>query len=79
MLTQTPLAPAPADHHDRSAHLWLFAAGALFAFTAGRWTFAPAAWLAPLFLLHFLRRRPVVPGLLLAFLVWRTASTVTFR
>jgi hypothetical protein len=46
MLTQTPLAPAPADHHDRSAHLWLFAAGALFAFTAGRWTFAPAAWLA---------------------------------
>ena len=77
MLTQTPLA-APAGRRDRFTYIWLIAAAALFAFAAGRWTFAPAAWLAPLFLLRFLRGRPVVSGLLLALLArYLVAAAVT--
>ena len=78
MLTYAPPAPAPADRRGRSAYLWLIAAGVLFAFTAGRWTFPPAAWLAPLFLLRFVRVRPAVPGLLLAWLArYLVAAAVT--
>ena len=78
MLTYAPPAPARADHRDRAGYLWLIAAGVLFAFTAGRWTFPPAAWLAPLFLLRFLRTRPVGLGLFLAWLVrYLVAAAVT--
>jgi apolipoprotein N-acyltransferase len=78
MLTHTPPASARADHRDRTAYLCLFAATVLFAFTAGRWAFAPAAWLAPMFLLRFLRSRPVVPGLFIAWLVrYLVAAVVT--
>ena len=78
MLTDTLAASTPADHRDRTAYLCLFAAGVLFAFTAGRWAFAPAAWLAPMFLLRFLRSRPVVPGLFIAWLVrYLVAAVVT--
>jgi apolipoprotein N-acyltransferase len=78
MLTYEPPAPARANHRDWNAYLWLIAAGVLFAFIAGRWTFPPAAWLAPLFLLRFLRTRPVVLGLFLAWMVrYLVAAVVT--
>src|SRR5689334_10696583 len=78
MLTYAAPAPAQADHRDRTGYLWLIAAGVLFAFTAGRWTFPPAAWLAPLFLLRFLRTRQVGLGLFLAWLVrYLVAAAVT--
>src|SRR5919202_6897060 len=78
MPTEPSLAVRQTRHRDTSAYVWLLAAAALFAFTAGRWTFAPAAWLAPLFLLHFLRKRAVVSGLLLAVLArYLVAATMT--
>lgn len=44
---------------DKWPWLWLVAALALGLFAAGRWVFAPAAWLAPVFALRFARtQRP---------------------
>jgi apolipoprotein N-acyltransferase len=42
----------------RWAYLWLALAGVLNLFASGRWTFAPAAWLAPVFALLFLHTHP---------------------
>jgi len=42
----------------RWAYLWLALAGILNLFASGRWTFAPAAWLAPVFVLLFLHTHP---------------------
>jgi apolipoprotein N-acyltransferase len=54
---------------DRLSYLWLAIAAALFVFYAGRWAIPLAAWLAPLFLLRFVRTKPPLTGLLLAWLV----------
>lgn len=78
MSTVPQLSWPPMQGPARTAYVWLAVAGALFAFTAGRWTLAPAAWLAPLFLLRFLRSRRALPGLGLAWLVrYLVAATVT--
>jgi apolipoprotein N-acyltransferase len=42
----------------RWAYLWLALTGVLNLFASGRWTFAPAAWLAPVFALLFLHSHP---------------------
>src|SRR5450755_2107369 len=54
---------------DRLSYLWLAIAAALLAFYAGRWAIPLAAWLAPLFLLRFVRTQRPLTGLLLAWLV----------
>ena len=59
----------PTRIPDRLSYLWLAIAAALFVFYAGRLAIPLAAWLAPLFLLRFVRTQRPLPGLLLAWLV----------
>ena len=59
----------PTRTLDRLAYLWLALAAALFVFTGVRWAIPLAAWLAPLFLLRFVRTQRPLPGFLLAWLV----------
>ncbi len=59
----------PTRIPDRLSYLWLVIAAALSLFTGGKWVIPLAAWLAPLFLLRFVRTKPPLPGLLLAWLV----------
>jgi hypothetical protein len=59
----------PTRTPDRLSYLWLATATALYLFTGGQWVIPLAAWLAPLFLLRFVRTQPPLPGLLLAWLV----------
>ena len=54
-------------------------AAALFLFYAGRWAIPLAAWLAPLFLLRFVRTQRPLPGLLLAWLVRAAVAAVVLR
>ncbi|GAC1347952.1 MAG: apolipoprotein N-acyltransferase [Ktedonobacteraceae bacterium] len=59
----------PTRTLDRLSYLWLAIAAALLVFYAGRWAIPLAAWLAPLFLLRFVRIQHPLPGFLLAWLV----------
>jgi apolipoprotein N-acyltransferase len=59
----------PTRTPDRLSYLWLALAAALYLFTGGQWVIPLAAWLAPLFLLRFVRTQRPLPGLLLAWLV----------
>ena len=59
----------PTRIPDQLSYLWLALAAALYLFTGGQWVIPLAAWLAPLFLLRFVRTRRPLPGLLLAWLV----------
>ena len=62
-----------------SSYLWLAIAAALFLFAAGRWAIPLAAWLAPLFLLRFVRTQRPLPGLLLAWLVRSAVAAVVLQ
>jgi apolipoprotein N-acyltransferase len=59
----------PTRTPDLLSYLWLAMAAALFVFYAGRWAIPLAAWLAPLFLLRFVRTQRPLTGFLLAWLV----------
>jgi apolipoprotein N-acyltransferase len=52
------------------AYLWLALAGILNLFASGKWTFAPAAWLAPVFALIFLHTHPKPIRFLFFYLVY---------
>ncbi len=69
----------PTRTPDRLSYLWLVMAAALFLFYAGRWTIPLAAWLAPLFLLRFVRVQRPLPGLLIAWLVRAAVAAVVLR
>src|ERR1700694_503147 len=62
---------------DRLSYLWLAIAAALFLFVSGQWGIPLAAWLAPMFLLRFVRTQHPLPGLLLAWLVKSAVAAVT--
>ena len=59
----------PTRTPDQLSYLWLAIAVVLFVFYAGRWAIPLAAWLAPLFLLRFVRTQRPLTGFLLAWLV----------
>jgi apolipoprotein N-acyltransferase len=59
---------AVASPPDRLSYFWLALAVALLPFTIFRWTIPLAAWLAPMFLLRFVRTQPLIRGILLALL-----------
>jgi apolipoprotein N-acyltransferase len=63
----------PRDHFS---WLWLVIAAVLMIFAAGRWAVPLTAWLAPVFLLRFVRTQRLVTGLLLAWLVRSAAGAV---
>jgi apolipoprotein N-acyltransferase len=60
---------AVANSPDRLSYLWLMIAAALFLFVYGRWSVPLAAWLAPLFLLRFVRTQRPLTGFLIAWAV----------
>src|SRR5215472_328388 len=62
--------PTPSVNHrpDRLAYLWLALGIVLLPFSNGRWAISLIAWLAPVFLLRFVRIQPVYRGLTLALL-----------
>ncbi|PWT75499.1 MAG: nitrilase [Chloroflexi bacterium] len=62
------LAPSINHRPDRLAYLWLALSVALLPFSNGRWAIAMVAWLAPVFLLRFVRTQPRLRGLTLAVL-----------
>ena len=68
---------AQSANSDRLAYLWLVIAIAISLFAAGRWTIPLAAWLAPVFLLRFVRTQRIITGLLLTWLVKFAVSTIT--
>ncbi len=61
-------------HHFVHALICLGLAAAFLPFANGRWPVALAAWLAPVFLVRFLRTQGVLPGLILGGLVFMAAS-----
>jgi apolipoprotein N-acyltransferase len=69
----------PTPSPDRLSYLWLAAAAVLLPFASGRWVIPLTAWLAPLFLLRFVRTQRPVPGLLLAWLVRSAAAAMVSR
>ena len=69
----------PTRTPDRLSYLWLAIAAALFLFEGGRWAIPLAAWLAPLFLLRFVRTQRPLPGLLLAWLVRSAVAAVVLQ
>src|SRR5579859_4363933 len=67
---------APTRSTDRLSYLWLALGAALLLFTTGQWVIPLAAWLAPLFLLRFVRTQPLLFGLLLVWLVKSAGAAV---
>src|SRR5215469_5497277 len=53
---------------DRLSYLWLALGIVLLPFSMPMWTIALAAWLAPVFLLRFVRTQPLLRGMLLVLL-----------
>ncbi len=51
----------PTRIPDRLSYLWLALTAALYLFTGGLWVIPLAAWLAPLFLLRFVRTQRPLP------------------
>ncbi len=73
-----PSAPPSLRDSDRTSWLWLAVGLALFLVSNGRWTVAIATWLAPVLLLHWARRQPVVRGYLVLSLLLATANLVSW-
>jgi len=68
-----------ADRGASHALAWLVAAGVLLLFANGRHTVAAAAWLAPVFLLRFVRSHRASLGLSVAWLVLAGTWAFQFR
>ena len=64
---------------DRWSYLWLALATVAMTFVAGSWPLPLAAWLAPLFLIRFMRTRKVLPGFLLAVAGLSVANTIAWQ
>ncbi len=64
---------------DRLSYLWLVLGVALYLFAAIQWVIPLAAWLAPLFLLRFVRTQRPLPGLLLAWLARSVVSEIALQ
>jgi apolipoprotein N-acyltransferase len=75
-MPETPLVSSPSR---RLLALWLALGAALLMFAMGRNTFAPAAWLAPVFLLRYTRQVRKRSALVFAWLVMFGAFLFQFR
>jgi apolipoprotein N-acyltransferase len=64
---------------DRFSYLWLALGILLYALVTFRWTIPLAAWLAPVFLLRFVRTQPLPRGFLLLLLAGVLVSEVELR
>jgi apolipoprotein N-acyltransferase len=70
---------APTRIPERLSYLWLALATVLFLFVSGQWAIPLAAWLAPLFLLRFVRTQRLLPGLLLAWLIRAAVAALVLK
>jgi apolipoprotein N-acyltransferase len=68
----------PTIQRDRWTYLWLTLAAVSFAFSSGRWTLPLAAWLAPVFIIRFMRTQPLWRGLLLWWVVGAAIASITW-
>lgn len=70
--------PIPTDKHPRvqSAFPWLVIGSILFVFSNGRWIIPIASWLAPVFLLGFMRSQEPLKGLAILFIVMCVAMRI---
>ena len=59
--------------------IWLVIGGILRLFDSGKWTIPLAAWIAPVFLIHFARLNDPLPGVLLIWLVMALATYFAYR
>jgi len=64
---------------DRWSYLWLAIATVLMVFISGSWPLPLAGWLAPLFMLRFMRTHKTLPGYLLMVLGFTIANTIAWR
>ncbi len=64
---------------DRLSYLWLALGILFFAFGTPRWTIPLAAWLAPVFLLRFVRTQPLLRGMLLLLLASELVLTLALQ
>ncbi len=69
----------PAIKSDRWSYLWLAIGAVGMVFMAGNWPLALAGWLAPLFLIRFMRTQKKLPGFILITIGMAAASTVDYR
>ncbi len=74
-MTRTAL----ASHSLLPAAAYLAGAAGLLVFANGRWALAPAAWLAPVFLVLFLESRSRVSGLSIGFLLQVAAFFINWK
>ncbi len=70
---------AAACSPDQLAGIWLAVAAVLFLFVFGRWSIPVAAWLAPLFLLRFVRTQRPLAGFLIAWAVRFAIAAIVER
>ncbi len=70
--------PDPTMQRDRWSYLWLALAALLSTFSSGRWTLPLAAWLAPVFIIRFVRTQPLWRGLLLTWAVTYVVAAITW-
>lgn len=64
---------------DRWAYLWLIIGSILMAFIYGNWPMALAGWLAPLFLVRFIRTQKTLRGFIMLLIGLAIASTFAFQ
>jgi len=63
---------------DKLSFLWLLLAAVLMVFSNGRWIIPLAAWLAPVFMIRFLRTSKAATGLVCGALVSVAAGMISF-
>ena len=64
---------------DRRSYLWLVLGTVLTVFIAGNWPLSLAGWLAPLFLIRFMRTQKPLRGFILAALAMGAAYTIAYQ
>ena len=64
---------------DRLSYLWLIIGTVLTVFIYGNWPLSLAAWLAPLFLIRFMRTQKLLRGFILIVLGLTVANTIAWQ
>lgn len=78
-MTNQKHTPVEKLQQDRLSYLWLALGILLSAFVMIKWTIPLAAWLAPIFLLRFVRTQPLLRGMLLLLLTNMLVAVVALQ
>jgi apolipoprotein N-acyltransferase len=71
--------PSISPVSDRWSFLWLGIGTLLMIFIGGSWPLPLAGWLAPVFMLRFMRTRKLLPGFILVVCGLTIANTIAWR